>query len=322
MDAPNVIMSLSPPPSVVDDFSAIVEIELCDGEFQNFDFNSFHETLVNQQEHEEKGATWYIPGSGIFYDIKRRIPHYLSDYYQGFHPNSIFSILFMFFTSIAPALAFGFLLDTKTNHELGVVEVLFSTALCGMVYALISGQPMVLVGVTGPISIFTITVYDLSKTFGIPFIQWYSMIGYYTAAFHFILATSNMCLLIKYVTRFSGETFAVLIAVIYIQEGIQQIIEQFHHYSLQAALYGLIMAYVGFLYFFYCLDLDLSFLHTRCIMLEVGQFLLVQLDVLYQIQLFQLVLEFGQVLRTYLKFKIFPFLVFQLLSNPLQVETG
>jgi VIT1/CCC1 family predicted Fe2+/Mn2+ transporter len=84
-----------------------------------------------------------IPGSGIFQDIKRRLPFYFSDYYQGIHPKILFSTFFMFFTSIAPALAFGFLLDLKTNQAIGVVEVLFSTALCGIIYAIISGQPMV-----------------------------------------------------------------------------------------------------------------------------------------------------------------------------------
>jgi hypothetical protein len=182
----------------------------------------------------------------MFFDLKRRIPKYPSDIYDGIHPKIIFSTIFMFFTSIGPALAFGFLLDTKTNHAIGVVEVLFSTSLCGLVYAFISGQPMVIVGVTGPISIFTITVYNLSQQFGIPFVQWYAMIGYYSAAFHFILALTNSCTLIRHVTRFSGETFAVLIAVIYIQEGIQQVVSQFQTYSIQAALYGLIIAIGSF----------------------------------------------------------------------------
>jgi hypothetical protein len=87
---------------------------------------------------------------------------------------------------------------------------------------------------------------DLSQRFGIPFLQWYAIIGYYTAAFHFILALSNMCTLVKHVTRFSGETFAVLIAVIYIQEGIQQIVSQFQEHSMPAALYGFIMAIGSF----------------------------------------------------------------------------
>ena len=106
-----------------------------------FDIDDFDANLDKQDSKDKK--VWFIPGSGIFLDIKRRLPYYFSDYYQGIHPKIIFSTFFMFFTSIAPALAFGFLLDIKTNQAIGVVEVLFSTALCGIIYAIISGQQMV-----------------------------------------------------------------------------------------------------------------------------------------------------------------------------------
>ncbi len=54
MDEHDVIVQLSPPPTIVDNSNTIAEIELRDREFQNFDFNSFHETLVNEQNHEER----------------------------------------------------------------------------------------------------------------------------------------------------------------------------------------------------------------------------------------------------------------------------
>ena len=76
----------------------------------------------------------------------------------------------MFFTSISPAITFGAFLAQSTAGKMGLVEVLMSTFLCGSVFAVAAGQPLVIVGVTGPVCIFTITVYTISVEYEIPFL--------------------------------------------------------------------------------------------------------------------------------------------------------
>ncbi|MBL7876503.1 MAG: hypothetical protein JNL53_12635, partial [Cyclobacteriaceae bacterium] len=44
---------------------------------------------------------------GITNDIKRRAPHYLSDFKDGFHSKVAGTTLFLFFAAIANAIAFG-----------------------------------------------------------------------------------------------------------------------------------------------------------------------------------------------------------------------
>lgn len=56
--------------------------------------------------------------------------------------------------SILPALAFSLDMFTKTNMNYGVNEVLLSSVLGAVVFALIACQPLVIVGVTGPITVF------------------------------------------------------------------------------------------------------------------------------------------------------------------------
>lgn len=56
--------------------------------------------------------------------------------------------------SILPALAFSLDMFTKTNSNYGVNEVLLSSVLGAVVFALVACQPLVIVGVTGPITVF------------------------------------------------------------------------------------------------------------------------------------------------------------------------
>lgn len=77
----------------------------------------------------------------------------------------------------ATAVRAGQEIQSDTSNEMGVVETLFSTAVCGVIYAVLCGQPLVIVGVTGPIVIFTNTVYGIAKDLDVDFLQFYSWIG-------------------------------------------------------------------------------------------------------------------------------------------------
>uniref|UniRef100_A0A0G4HWL4 Bicarbonate transporter-like transmembrane domain-containing protein n=1 Tax=Chromera velia CCMP2878 TaxID=1169474 RepID=A0A0G4HWL4_9ALVE len=159
-------------------------------------------------------------GMGMYLDLKRRLPHYWSDWADALDVKVIASTLFMFFTSIAPAITFASLLQLKTNMLVGTVEVLLSTAVTGILFALVGGQPLCVLGVTGPVSIFTITIYQMARGLGLPFVPFYGWTQIWAALMHMLLAVTNMCDLIRWVTRYSCETFGVLIAVIYLWTGI------------------------------------------------------------------------------------------------------
>jgi MFS superfamily sulfate permease-like transporter len=49
----------------------------------------------------------------------------------------------------------------KTNSSFGVNEVLLSSVLGAVVFAIFAAQPLVIVGVTGPITVFNYTVYEI-----------------------------------------------------------------------------------------------------------------------------------------------------------------
>ena len=112
---------------------------------------------------------------------RRRAPHYVSDWTEGHNAKTTASIFFMFFTSIAPAITFAELLDRSTG-KIGVVEVCLSSCLSGCIFSIFGGQPLVIVGVTGPVTILTISIYGMAKALGISFLRCRS-VGAYVGAY-------------------------------------------------------------------------------------------------------------------------------------------
>ena len=50
----------------------------------------------------------------------------------------------------------------KTDQWMGVTEMMVSTAICGILFAIFSGQPLIVIGATGPVVIFEEALYKVS----------------------------------------------------------------------------------------------------------------------------------------------------------------
>jgi hypothetical protein len=162
-------------------------------------------------------------GAGLLADVQRKLPYYWSDFVDGFNVKGLATVLFLFFACLAPSIAFGGLLAFLTNGEIGAVEALLATAIGGVTYALFAGQPLTLIGSTGPITIFIALLYVLCKQFAVPFLPGLFWIGMWTALMMLILALTSASRCIRYFTRFTDEIFGALIALIFITEAIRDI---------------------------------------------------------------------------------------------------
>ena len=171
---------------------------------------------------EELRPTGKILG-GLRADMARRLPHYLSDYIDGLQSKSIATTLFLFFACFAPTVAFGGLLGVLTNGEMGAVETIVGTTICGITYALLSGQPLTIIGSTGPIVIFLGMLYGVTSSLGLAFMPAMAWVGIWTSLFCLILAATGTCAWLRFFTRFTDETFAALISVIFIVEALTDI---------------------------------------------------------------------------------------------------
>lgn len=161
---------------------------------------------------------------GLLADIRRRLPYYASDILDGLHGKCVASTLFLFFACMAPTIIFGGLMGRITTGHIGTVELIVATAFCGIVYALFSGQPLALLGGTGPMLAFTAILYSYCSVSDIPFLPAYCWVGIWTAFFVVVLAITDASCLMRFFTRFIDEIFAALISLIFISEAVTNLI--------------------------------------------------------------------------------------------------
>ncbi|KAI0881027.1 HCO3 transporter family-domain-containing protein [Annulohypoxylon maeteangense] len=163
---------------------------------------------------------------GMVNDLRRRAPYYWSDWSDAWDYRVVPSTVYMYFANILPALAFSLDMFTKTNMQYGVNEVLLASVLGAVVFAILACQPLVIVGVTGPITVFNYTVYDIMSPTGTNYLAFMCWIGLWSLVFHWILAVTNSCNWLRYVTRFPCDIFGFYVAFIYLQKGVQ-VLERF-----------------------------------------------------------------------------------------------
>ncbi|PVH78639.1 hypothetical protein DL98DRAFT_421841 [Cadophora sp. DSE1049] len=163
---------------------------------------------------------------GMVNDVRRRLPYYWSDWVDAWDYRVVPATVYMYFANILPALAFSLDMFTKTDMSYGVNEVLLASVLGSVVFAVFAAQPLVIVGVTGPITVFNYTVYDIMTPTGTNYFAFMALIGLWSLVMHWILAITNACNALKYVTRFSCDIFGFYVAFIYLQKGIQVLTRQ------------------------------------------------------------------------------------------------
>jgi len=119
------------------------------------------------------------------------------------------------------------LADIATEGQIGIIETVLSTAICGVIYAIFSGQPMTINGPTGPELAYTIVYYNITQQLGYEYLpaRWWQ--GMWTAAFTILCAITDSSCLMQYVTRFSEEIFSSIVSVLEIASALTAIINIF-----------------------------------------------------------------------------------------------
>ena len=162
-------------------------------------------------------------GKGLLEDIKRKSPHYKSDFTDGLTVKSLSAIVFLFFACLAPAIAFGGLLGFATNGQMGTMETVGATAIGGVIYALLSAQPLTIIGTTGPLLAFLKVLYDACVTYNLPFLPVYSWVGLWSSFFLLLSSFFSLSNVVEYFTRFTDDIFSTLISVIFIAEAVKNL---------------------------------------------------------------------------------------------------
>ncbi|KAE9580193.1 putative transporter [Colletotrichum fructicola] len=208
------------------------------------------ETKMSYSYEDEKGwRRWRVlrPGRGIYHDIKRRLPYYWSDIADAWTYRTVASTIRMYFVNLLPAIAYTLDMYRRTGEFFGVNEALFSSALAAVVFSTLSAQPLTIVGVTGLISLFNFTIYDIIKIYDVSiYPQFMAWTGIWAAIFHWLVAVFNGCDYMRYVTDFSSESFGLYVGIIYIIKGVEELVNEF---TTEGSAAGYLACLIAILYF-------------------------------------------------------------------------
>lgn len=121
------------------------------------------------------------------------------------------AVLLLYFACLAPTVSFGGLCAVLTNGNLGVIEFLVSHGAAGMVYSVLSGQPMTFIAPTGLTMAFMAALYRFSVLTGLPFLPLYGWVGLWTSGLLVLTAVGGFGRFIKYCTTFTDDVFNALL---------------------------------------------------------------------------------------------------------------
>uniref|UniRef100_A0A671YYU6 Anion exchange protein n=1 Tax=Sparus aurata TaxID=8175 RepID=A0A671YYU6_SPAAU len=169
---------------------------------------------------------------GLLLDIKRKAPHYLSDYTDAISLQCLASFLFLYCACMSPVITFGGLLGEATEGRVSAIESLFGASMTGIAYSLFAGQPLTILGSTGPVLVFEKILFKFCKEYGLSYLSLRACIGLWTAFFCLLLVATDASSLVCYITRFTEEAFAALICIIFIYEALEKLLHLGHHYPI------------------------------------------------------------------------------------------
>ncbi|XP_055548523.1 sodium-driven chloride bicarbonate exchanger isoform X3 [Wyeomyia smithii] len=189
-----------------------------------------------QRQREESGLsrTGHLFG-GLINDLKRKKPFYWSDFKDGLSMQCVASWIFLYFACLSPIITFGGLLGSATGNNIAAMESLVSGFVCGIGYGFFSGQPLTILGSTGPVLVFETIVYDFCMQVGWDYLTFRFWIGTWVAIILIILVAIDASAFVCYITRFTEENFACLIAFIFIYKAVENVLHIGTDYPLNTA---------------------------------------------------------------------------------------
>ncbi|XP_078353100.1 solute carrier family 4 member 11-like isoform X2 [Oculina patagonica] len=181
---------------------------------------------------DQKKSELFSFGRGLIRDFRRRWPHYFSDFKDGIRGRHTISklvstTLFLYFACLLPSIAFGVLNSRNTKGQIDVQKVIISQAVGGGLFALIGGQPLIVMLTTAPLALYVKVIYNISVDHDLDFFALYSCTGLWNSFFLFIYSTFGLSQIMKWSTRSTEEIFALFISLAFTVDAISSIIKEY-----------------------------------------------------------------------------------------------
>ncbi|XP_029307654.1 LOW QUALITY PROTEIN: sodium bicarbonate cotransporter 3-like [Cottoperca gobio] len=94
----------------------------------------------------------------------------------------------------------------------------------GVAYSLFAGQPLTILGSTGPVLVFEKILFKFCSDYDLSYLSLRTSIGLWTAFLCLLLVATDASSMVCYITRFTEEAFASLICIIFIYEALQKLV--------------------------------------------------------------------------------------------------
>ncbi|XP_066497774.1 solute carrier family 4 member 1a (Diego blood group) [Hoplias malabaricus] len=185
-----------------------------------------------EKPREDPLARTGYPFGGLVKDIKRRYPHYLSDFTDALNPQVLSAVIFIYFAALSPAITFGGLLADKTDHMMGVSELMIATCVQGVIFCLFAAQPVLVIGFTGPLMVFEEAFFEFCKSQGVEYIVGRIWVGMWLIVIVVIVVAVEASFLVRFLSRFTQEIFSILISLIFIYETFAKLMQIFKTHPL------------------------------------------------------------------------------------------
>uniref|UniRef100_A0A672IAU3 Anion exchange protein n=1 Tax=Salarias fasciatus TaxID=181472 RepID=A0A672IAU3_SALFA len=166
-----------------------------------------------------------IPFGGLIHDIRRRYPQYISDLKDAVDMQCIAAVIFIYFAALSPTITFGGLLGEKTEGMMGVTELIVSTATLGVIFSLLGGQPLLIIGFSGPLLVFEEAFYKFCQVHNFEYLTGRVWIGFWLIFIVLVIVAAEGSFLVRYISPFTQEIFAFLISLIFIYETFSKLIK-------------------------------------------------------------------------------------------------
>ncbi|XP_072858238.2 solute carrier family 4 member 11 isoform X4 [Pogona vitticeps] len=180
---------------------------------------------------------FFSVGKGIFDDIARRFPVYALDFTDGVIGNNkaigkyITTMIFLYFACLLPSIAFGSLNDENTDGVIDVQKTIVGQCIGGLLYALFSGQPLVVLLTTAPLALYINVIKGICDDYKLQFSAFYAWVGLWNSFFLMLYALFNFSLVMKLFKRSTEEIIALFISITFVLDALKGITKVFtHHY--------------------------------------------------------------------------------------------
>ncbi|CAM4762713.1 unnamed protein product [Rotaria magnacalcarata] len=188
---------------------------------------------INSNPDMLKVKTYYCPILyDMYMDLTRRLPHYLSDFYDIFNTHRgsqkvLSTAVFLYFACLLPSIAFGVLNSQVTNDQISVPKAVASQCLGGLFFSIFSGQPLIVVMTTAPLTIYVKVIFVLCTWYRLDFRDTYALVGLWNSFFLILFSFFGVSKIMKWSTRSTEEIFALFVSIAFLVDASTHVYKNF-----------------------------------------------------------------------------------------------